>query len=267
MKVNIFSDDWCDLVFEDKNKEYGAYKLRKQENKRILISTIIATFLFIGIFSYPLLLRAINTNTKVKKTEITKFTMVVFEKPKKQEVIKINEPISDKIQQIKSKIKLTDYVITNKNVDDEIKTQDEINKFKGDVGNENVKGDPEKTDIPFDETKKVEIAPEVVTQPATWVPQMPEFMGGEEELMKYLYANIHYPQMAREVGIRGTVNIQFVVESDGSISSIKLLRGIGGGCDEEAMRVISQMPKWKPGKQNGKAVPVYFMLPVKFSFK
>ena len=99
------------------------------------------------------------------------------------------------------------------------------------------------------------------------VEEMPSFPGGEAKLMEYVAKNIKYPQIARETGIQGRVFVGFVVEPDGSISNVKLLRGIGGGCDEEAMRVIKSLPKWKPGKQRGKAVRVSYQIPVFFKLQ
>ncbi len=96
------------------------------------------------------------------------------------------------------------------------------------------------------------------------VEEMPAYPGGDQKLMEYIAKNIKYPQIARESGIQGRVFVGFVVEPDGSVSNVKLLRGIGGGCDEEAMRVIKSMPKWKPGKQRGKAVRVSYQIPVNF---
>lgn len=101
----------------------------------------------------------------------------------------------------------------------------------------------------------------------TVVESMPEFPGGMGELMNYLSSNIKYPALAKESGIQGRVFINFVVETDGSITAVKVLRGIGGGCDEEAVRVVEKMPKWKPGKQRGKPVRVSYNLPVKFTLQ
>ena len=97
--------------------------------------------------------------------------------------------------------------------------------------------------------------------------QQPSFPGGDAARMKFLQQNIKYPQWARESGIQGPVYITFVVEPDGSISSVEILRGIGGGCDEEAIRVIESMPKWNPGKQWGRAVRVQFNMPIKFTLR
>lgn len=101
----------------------------------------------------------------------------------------------------------------------------------------------------------------------TVVESMPSFPGGMGELMKFLGKNINYPTLAKESGIQGRVFINFVVEPNGSISNVKVLRGIGGGCDEEAVRVVKSMPKWSPGKQRGKPVRVSYNLPVKFTLQ
>ncbi len=97
------------------------------------------------------------------------------------------------------------------------------------------------------------------------VENAPAFPGGDEGRMKFLVENIKYPQMARESGIQGTVYVTFVVERNGSVTDVKILRGIGGGCDEEAIRVVQAMPKWEPGKQRGKPVRVQFNMPIKFT--
>ena len=96
------------------------------------------------------------------------------------------------------------------------------------------------------------------------VEKMPQFAGGEIALQKYLYANIQYPELARKEGIQGRVYVTYVVETDGSITDVRILRGIGGGCDEEAIKVVKNMPKWTPGTQRGQAVRVQFNFPIRF---
>lgn len=113
---------------------------------------------------------------------------------------------------------------------------------------------------PVEEVEEEVVEAEIFTV----VEQMPEFPGGAEKLMKYLGENIQYPQMAREVGVQGTVYVTFVVEGNGQITGVRILRGIGSGCDEEAIRVVKSMPSWKPGKQRNRPVRVQFNLPVKF---
>ncbi|MFO8055266.1 MAG: energy transducer TonB [Bacteroidales bacterium] len=96
------------------------------------------------------------------------------------------------------------------------------------------------------------------------VQEEPEFKGGPSALKKFLRENIEYPEQARRLGIEGTVHLSFIVDKDGSIRNATINRGVGGGCSEEALRLLRNMPRWKPGKQRGKAVPVKFNLPIKF---
>lgn len=98
-----------------------------------------------------------------------------------------------------------------------------------------------------------------------FVEENPSYPGGDEARIKFLSANIKYPDIAKEGNIQGTVYVTFVVEKDGSVSNVKVLRGIGGGCDEEAVNVIKKMPKWSPGKQRGRAVRAQFNMPIKFT--
>lgn len=121
----------------------------------------------------------------------------------------------------------------------------------------------------MDEYVPIEIEEEEVVEEQIFmvVEAMPEFPGGEASLNKYLYENIKYPQMAKESGIQGRVFVTFVVEKNGEVTDVRVLRGIGGGCDEEAIRVVQNMPKWTPGKQRGKPVRVQFNLPIKFTLQ
>ena len=142
-------------------------------------------------------------------------------------------------------------------VDDDVETQDiEIN------------AEVEQNEV-IEEYVPVEVEEEEVQEQEIFqiVEEMPSFPGGEAELLKYVATHIKYPQIARETGIQGRVFVGFVVEPDGSVSNVKILRGIGGGCDEEAVRVIKSLPKWKPGKQRGKAVRVSYQIPVLFKLQ
>lgn len=145
------------------------------------------------------------------------------------------------------------------------------------VNNDAIVEDDFKIDAEADENTQMEqySAPKVTTQVVeeevseveifTVVEEAPSYPGGDEARIKFLQENIKYPQMARESGIAGTVYVTFVVERDGNVTDVKVMRGIGGGCDEEAIRVIKAMPKWNPGKQRGKPVRVQFNMPIKFT--
>ena len=121
----------------------------------------------------------------------------------------------------------------------------------------------------IEEYVPVEVEEEEVVEQEIFqiVEEMPAYPGGDQKLMEFIAKGIKYPQIARETGIQGRVFVGFVIEPDGSVSNVKVLRGIGGGCDEEAMRVVKSIPKWKPGKQRGKAVRVSYMLPVNFKLQ
>ena len=144
-------------------------------------------------------------------------------------------------------------------------TQLEIVQDDVEVEDININAEIEQNEV-VEEYVAPEIEEEEVVEQEIFqiVEEMPAFPGGEQKLMEYVGKNIKYPQIARESGIQGRVFVGFVVEPDGSVSNVKLLRGIGGGCDEEAMRVIKNMPRWKPGKQRGKAVRVSYQIPVMF---
>jgi protein TonB len=122
----------------------------------------------------------------------------------------------------------------------------------------------ESTTIEFIETVKEDVVEEQIF---TIVEEMPSFPGGEAALMKYLATNIKYPAIAKDAGIQGTVYVTFVVDTDGKVKDVRVLRSIGGGCDEEAIRVVQSMPAWKPGKQRGKSVKVQYNLPIRFTLR
>ena len=147
-------------------------------------------------------------------------------------------------------------------------TQLEIVEDDVEVEDIEINAEVEQNEV-IEEYVPVEIEDEEVVEQEIFkiVEEMPAFPGGEAKLMEYVAKNVKYPQIARETGIQGRVFVNFVVEPDGSVSNVTVLRGIGGGCDEEAMRVVKNMPKWKPGKQRGKAVRVSYMLPVNFKLQ
>jgi len=256
-KLNIYAEEWCDLVFEGKNQTYGAFVLRKFRDKRHRIA-IIATFtFFILAFSIPTLLSIISPKGRTRNVEVTMLSDINLEKDKK-EPPKLEKPP----EEIKASIKFTPPVIApDDQVKTEMRTQDQLSESKVSISIADIAGTDKGVDI-------TEVTKKVVTEddekPLLVVEQNPEFSGGYEAMQKFLRDKIQYPTLAQESGIQGTVFVQFVVSKTGKISNVKILRGIGGGCDEEAMRVVREMPNWIPGRQNGQAVPVMFQIPVKF---
>lgn len=147
-------------------------------------------------------------------------------------------------------------------------TQLEIVQDDVEVEDIEINAEVDQTEV-IDEYVAPEVEDEEVVEQEIFqiVEEMPAYPGGDQKMMEYIAKNIKYPQIARESGIQGRVFVGFVVEPDGSVSNVKIMRGIGGGCDEEAMRVVKSMPKWKPGKQRGKPVRVSYTLPVNFKLQ
>ena len=141
-------------------------------------------------------------------------------------------------------------------VDDEEEVEEELEVLDLEVDQE--------TEVEFVEMPEEEVTEEKIF---TIVEEMPEFPGGQEALFKYLGKSIDYPQMAADAGIQGVVYVTFVVDNDGKVKGARVLKGIGGGCDEEALRVVNNMPKWSPGKQRGKSVKVQYNLPIRFTLR
>lgn len=272
-KIDLISNEWTDLVFEGRNQAYGAYKLRKGTAKRnvwaLIIVGLAAALLYLGLQ----LQKMAEANKKVENTQAVELAKLNTEKKEakveKKEIIK-QEP-EKVVEQVKSSVKFTAPIIKK---DSEVKEEDEIKldevqKSDKAVGAFTVEGNDEvggavlkaKEDIAAPEPPKHVVEE---TKIFTAVEQMPMFPGGDGALMGYLRDNIHYPTVAAENGVQGRVVVGFVVERDGSITDVNILRGVDPSLDREAMRVVKSMPKWIPGKQNGSAVRVKYQVPVSF---
>ena len=272
-KIDLISNEWTDLVFEGRNQSYGAYKLRKTTGKRNLWALIIVALAAVLLYLGLQLQRMAEANKKVENTQAVELAKLNTEKKEakveKKEIIR-QEP-EKVVEQVKSSVKFTAPIIKK---DSEVKEEDEIKldevqKSDKAVGAFTVEGNDEvggavlkaKDDIAAPEPPKHVVEE---TKIFTVVEQMPMFPGGDGALMGYLRDNIHYPTVAAENGVQGRVVVGFVVERDGSITDVNILRGVDPSLDREAMRVVKSMPKWTPGKQNGSAVRVKYQVPVSF---
>ncbi len=268
--INLTSTEWCDIIFEGKNKKYGAYYLRKTSSKRhlkalmIVVITIIVAVLLM-VFGAKLKEAFSKSSEDESITEAVKMTVVDLETPKPEQQI-VQEPTPPP-PALKAAIKFTAPVIDkNAPEEEDMKTQEEVTKSDAIVFSKNIEGsdDPNAVD-PNTLDKVVEVTAEQVVQtPFTVAEVMPGYPGGEKELMKFLNENIKYPAVDQENGTQGLAVLRFVVGADGSISDIKVMRSISPTCDAEAIRVVKLMKKWIPGRQNGKPVPVFYQLPVRF---
>jgi len=269
-KNAMFSPDWTNvvsegrntLVFEDKNQAYGAYELRRNYNRAVIMALLISVTAFVFFVSLPKILEMIS-NMGAEPVKMVKETELVLADapPIDPSDPPPPPPPPPPVQQT---VQFVPPVVVDEPVEDEqIKTQEDLTETTvAAVTNEGTGGD--EIIIPDGGTgTAVEPVKEEVF---TIVEQMPEFPGGDVEMIKYIQKNIVYPAIEKDAGISGTAYVTFVVDKEGHINDVKILRGVSGGpnCDKEAMRVVKSMPPWKAGKQNGRSVMVQYNLPIKF---
>lgn len=272
-KIDLISSDWVDLVFEGRNKAYGAYRLRKSTTKRNILAMVAVVLLLIVAFIILTVKNFVDEQrAKVAMTQVAELTN--YKQPEKKAEVKqkkVEVEPERVVERVKSSIKFTAPVIKKDEEvkpDEELKTQDELMSTKTAIGTFDVKGND-------DANGEVLKAKEVIAEPEPpkheeedkvfdIVEQQPMFPGGQTALMKYLSEHTKYPVVAQENGVQGRVTVQFVVEKDGSISDVHVLRGVDPSLDKEAVRVVKSMPRWTPGKQNGINARVNYRVPVLF---
>lgn len=263
--IDINSQEWCEIVFEGKNKNYGAYELRNLSFKRHRTALIIVSILFVLALLLPGFIKTVMPKKKERMVEVTSLSDLKVEQAKpKEEIITAPPP-----PPLKSSIKFTPPVIKpDEEVadDEEIKTQEELNEAKVTISVADIKGTDEENGIDVAElNQNQEITQEPVEEVFLIVEQMPEFPGGEAALRKYIADHVKYPVTAQEMSIQGKVYVTFIVDSSGKVTKVTIARGIDPALDKEALRVINSLPKWTPGKQRGKAVSVSYTVPINFT--
>ena len=263
-KINLFNEAWVDLLFKDRNQEYGAYQLRKDSARRHKWGIIIALGFFALVIWLPILYKQITESRKESMVEVTTLSNIEIEKQlEKPKDIIIEKPAPP----LKSSIKFTPPKITpdeEVQEDEELKTQEELNITDVNISIADVEGTDEENGMDISELNNMVVGEDSTAAPYTIVEQMPEYPGGETALRKYLSASVKYPRIATENGVQGKVYVNFVVDKNGSISNVKVIRGVDSALDQEAVRVIKMMPKWIPGKQNGETVRVSYTVPINF---
>jgi protein TonB len=267
-KLDIFRKEWLEVVFADKNKNYGAYQLRKgspaNTTRALVIGSAIFLFLFFAPKVYSLIKGAIPQEEQLKAQEI-----IVAQPPPvdpKTPPPPPVEPPPPKTDQVKMPPPI---------VKPDIEVQDEpptVEKLKeADPGQKDIKGDPTADIViaePVGEGPKREAAVAVDDNKVydfVSIEKQPEYPGGLPKFYAYLSKAIKYPPMAQENNVQGKVFLSFVVERDGKLTDIQVTRGLGSGTDEEAIRVLKASPRWIPGIQNGKPVRVKYNINVNFT--
>ncbi|CDE56570.1 putative uncharacterized protein [Prevotella sp. CAG:873] len=274
--VDLSSKEWCDIVFDGKNKEYGAYQLRATSVKRhtkALLSVVIVLALILtaiilvmtGVFKSA----DEDINAKNEQEEVI---MAPEDIPEEEEQMDIPEQKPEEVQaeeevaatQAVTEVKIVETV----DKDREVKDQEQVLENTAQLGADDHKG---VEDVNRDRVVKEVVEEKPVEKPkeegplsVAMVEQKPSFPGGESAMYKWLQDNIIYPAAASEEGVQGKVTVQFIVEKDGSITHVQVVRGKHPALDAEAARVIRKMPRWTPGRNNGQPVRVTYHLPVQF---
>ena len=274
--IDLINSEWSNLVFENKNKAYGAYVLREETGKRNFYSMMFMVILAVAI---AIIVAVVGVVQNAMKQNVTVETDIELSKlaQKKEAKVERKEPVKVEVEQkvvekVKSSVKFTAPEIKKDDEvkpEDEIKSQDDLAKTNTAIGTFDVKGNDEAEgevlkakEVIADEKPKEE-----ETKVFDVVEQMPEFPGGQAALLKWIGDNIQYPTIAEENGIQGRVVCTFVVERDGSVTDVQVARSIDPSLDKEAIRVLKKMPRWNPGKQNGSAVRVKYTVPVTFKLQ
>ena len=282
-EVDLSSREWCDLVFEGKNKDFGAYVIRTESTKRhnmavlwTLIGALAVAALAFGLVKANQYLEERRLANQGDQTEI--FMDLTTEEPEAEPEQQRVEPEKPEVlpEEVLKSVKVTELQIVEDDKvkkEDEIKTQDELKETEtafGQKDNEKGTEDRNVTRTLKEEVvveKKEEKPKEVKEEVFRSVEQMPQFPGGEAALMKYLQSHINYPPMAAENNVQGRVVVQFVVDKTGKVGEVKVVRSVDKDLDKEAVRVCKSLPKFTPGRQNGQAVSVWYTLPVTFKLQ
>ena len=277
-KIDLYDPKWVEMVFAGKNKEYGAYQLRKGtsgRNIKALLILVIAAALVGGFLAWKVIeqKQAEEQQAYMEAMQLAELQKQAKKEEKKKEPVKPKIepkkeiPVARETQKFTAPVIKKDELVKEEN---QVKQMDKLDE-KVAVGTENKEGTKDR----LAEAVRSDIAvaapppppapkPEVSNKVFDVVEEMPHFPGGAAALQAFLSSNTKYPVVAQENGVQGRVIVSFVVERDGSITDVKVVRSVDPSLDREASRVVRSMPRWSPGKQNGSAVRVKYTVPVVF---
>ena len=281
-KVDLASRDWCEMVFEGRNKEYGAYRHRANKGKFQLRAIIIVILMIAAIVAFIFAKSAVEAainkgkdieiETTVELQELKKDEPKKEEKKREEPKLEYEKPL-EKVA-VKSSIQFTvPKIVDDAHVDHskELKTQDELTKSKFAIASQDYINETGGTGINIDDLKENQQAggtsvppkePEVVDNAIVEVPAT--YPGGEAALLSFVSKNLVYPAIAQEQELQGTVILRFKVDVDGSVSAVKIEKSLSRECDEAAADVVRKLKRFVPAKQQVHPVPVWFRLPIRF---
>jgi protein TonB len=255
---NIKSPAFDDIVFELRNKEYGAYTLRKRYNRNVVISLMIGTIILATAIITPYLSAKAAENRAKRAERQVEIKMENLDQP--NETVAPPPPPPPPPTDVVQQAKYVPPVVV-----DSVKEEDNVQLMTADEAQIEVK-DEEVVEI-VEQVKEEVQEEDPEATPFVVVEEMPMFPGGDVELLKYIGEHTQYPEIAKENNIQGRVIVRFCVTSKGGVSQVSILKGVDPELDAEAIRVVNTLPAFKPGKQGGKPVPVWYMVPITFTLK
>ena len=282
-KIDLASREWCDLVFEGRNREYGAYRARANKGKFQLRALIFVLILIAAIIAFLIATNAVEAaiekNRALDGEQVTELSQLKKDEPKKEEKkkepeLKYEEPKQEKVK-VKASIEFTvPKIVDDDKVDHskELKTQDEVTKSSFAIASQDYAGDGE-GGINIDDLKDNQTAggtstpkeEEVVDNALVEV--QASYPGGEAALIAFISKTLVYPQIAVEQDLQGTVILRFRVNADGSVGDIIVKKSLSRECDQAAADVVKKLKRFIPAKQQGHPVPVWFTLPIRFQLQ
>lgn len=244
-----------DIVFENRNKEYGAYVIRKKYNRTVLWAMLVGIIILGTAVITPYVMASVGQRRIQREEKAVEAKMENLEQPQEEIAPPPPPPPPAEAQ---AQVRYVAPVIV-----DSVKNEDQSNLATVDEAQETVQ---DEAVVEVVEQPKEEVQEEVKEEEVFLVvEEMPSFGSGDaNEFRNYVAQNMKYPEVAAENGIQGRVFVQFVVEPDGSITNVRVIRGVDPALDKEAIRVVQSSPKWNPGKQRGKPVRVSFTFPITF---
>lgn len=274
----LSSKKWNDLLFEGRNKNYGAYQLRATTGKRNMWALLSLLIIFVSIglavFFTGVIERAV---AELGNDQAMELQNVDAQEEEEEEVFheesKPDEAPMETVTEMASSIQFTVPEITDTPAEDkELIAQQKAQEAKAKMGEFNFQGNDEtSTNIKNDQKQLGAVASsgggEGDAKVFTYVEQMPVFPGGEQALQRYILDHFKYPQVSLEDGVQGTIMVRFVVKENGTVGEVQILKGLDSYCDKEAKRVISNLPRFTPGRQQGKPVKVWYQIPVRLTIE
>jgi protein TonB len=257
-KENVNAPAFDDIVFEARNKEYGAYKLRKKYNRTVIVAMLIGILIIATAIITPYLNAKALENRQKRAERQVEIKLENLDQPAEQ--VAPPPPPPPPPADVAQQQKYVPPVVV-----DSVKPEDNVQLMTADEAQTEVKNE-EVVEVVAEVKEEVQEA-EAEEVPFVVVEEMPMYPGGDAELLKYIGLNTKYPEVAKENNIQGKVIVRFCVTAKGGVSQVSILKGVDPELDAEAIRVVNTLPAFKPGKQGGKPVPVWYMVPITFTLK